>query len=314
MNQRKEITQIIKSEAKKLGFYSCGIAPARSLEEERENYKQWLAKGHHGKMQYMENNFDKRLDPRLLAENIKTVIVLLHPYYPPQLLNDKGPIISKYAYGVDYHFVIKDKLRKLTEIIQNLKTNLNIRVFTDSAPLAEKKWAIIAGLGWQGKNTNLVTKKGSFFFIAEIILETELEYDKPTAKNYCGTCTRCIDACPTNALYEPYKIDAKRCISYLTIENREEIPAEFKGKFKNRVFGCDICQDVCPFNKKPIITDEQKFFASQELLDMQPEDWENLDRPKFNKLFKNSPIKRTKYDGFMRNLNFIDFGKNKIQK
>ncbi len=305
MSLKKEITQAIKSEALALGFSACGIAPARHLQEAELNYSQWLQEGRHGKMQYMERNFDKRLDPRLLSENIRSIIVLLHPYYPPKLLNANGPIISKYAYGEDYHFVLKDKMRVLAEKINRLSPNIGMRVFTDSAPVAEKQWAQLAGLGSQGKNTNLITRNGSFFFISEIILETELEYDEATNKDYCGRCTRCIDACPTGALFEPYKIDARKCISYLTIENKGEIPEEFKGKFKNRVFGCDICQDVCPYNKKPVITNEARFFASEELLQMQPNDWHKLDRLKFNKLFKKSPVKRSKYEGFMRNLKFI---------
>lgn len=307
METKDRISDLIKNEALKSGFYACGIAQARQLKEIKPAFSEWLAGGCHGDMHYMERHFDKRLDPRLLLEKAQSIIVLLHAYYPPILLNEKGPVISKYAYGKDYHFVLKEKMRKLAAFITKLLPNAGLRIFTDSAPVAEKKWAQLAGLGWQGKNTNLLTRKGSFFFISEILIDAPLEYDKPYTQDHCGNCTRCIEACPTNAL-TPYRLDARKCISYQTIENKEAIPKAFENQFENRVFGCDICQDVCPFNRKPIITDEPDFFASDALQKMTADDWQKLETSDFNKLFKHSAVKRSKYGGFMRNLRFINFG------
>jgi epoxyqueuosine reductase len=300
-------SQAIKAESERLGFAACGIARARALEEEREHFSRWLSEGKQADMAYMERNSDKRLDPRLLLDDAKSLIVLLHAYYPKKLQENKdAPVVSKYAYGEDYHFVLKDKMRKLAEFIKAEKPDSKMRIFTDSAPVAEKKWAQLAGLGWIGKNSNLLTRKGSFFFISEIIIDRELEYEEPYINNHCGTCTLCIDACPTQAIHPPYSVDSGKCISYLTIEHRGEIPEEFSGKLKNRVFGCDICQDVCPFNKKPIITEEKRFSPHPELLGMSRKDWQELSPNRFSELFKKSAVKRTKYKGLKRNTDFLD--------
>ncbi len=299
---------MIKAEAKRLGFFNCGIAQVRELSETRNNYENWIKFGFNAQMDYMQNNFEKRLNPELLVENSKSIIVVLLPYLNKETQkNPEVPIISKYAYGEDYHFVMKDKLSLLFDFINiNIKP-INGRIFTDSAPVAEKLWAEIAGLGWQGKNSNLITRNGSFFFIGEIICDIDLEYDS-SAKNYCGTCTKCIDSCPTKAILSPAVVDANLCISYQTIENKTDIPDFLKDKFQNRVFGCDICQDVCPYNKKAVFTSEERFFPLEEILNFSKEDWINITEESFNKIFKKSPLKRAKYKGFIRNLNFL-YGK-----
>ncbi len=296
----------IKAEAERLGFFACGIAKARFLEEEAAHLEQWLNEKKHGDMHYMANHFDKRLDPRLLVEGAKSVIVLLHAYYPPEVQqNPNAPVLAKFAYGEDYHFVIKDKLKQLHQFINDNIGQAEGRMFTDSAPVMEKKWAELAGLGWRGKNSNLLTKQGSFFLISELILDIELEYDRPMLKNYCGTCTRCIDACPTQAITEPYRIDANKCISYLTIEFKGKIPTGFSGQFENRVFGCDICQDICPHNRKPVVHNEMRFLPHPDLLGMQKEDWYNINEDVFRELFRKSAVKRTKFSGLVRNLDFL---------
>lgn len=305
MNKTKDNTEKIKAEAKRLGFFACGISKARFLDEDKEVIKKWLSNNNNGTMSYMERNLEKRLNPKLLVENARSIISVLLPYYPHVKQKEtQAPIISKYAYGEDYHFIVKEKLKKLYTFINENIQKINGRIFTDSAPVLEKKWAELSGLGWIGKNTLLINKKGSYFFIGEIISDIDLEYDS-SSKNYCGTCTRCIDACPTNAITEPYVLDSTKCISYLTIENKEKLPENLKHKFKNRVFGCDICQDVCPHNRKPILHNEPRFMPHNKILDMNNNEWQNLTKEEFNEIFKNSPVKRAKYSGFKRNLDFI---------
>lgn len=306
MTNKEKYTQLIKAEAKRLGFFDCGISKARFLHEEEKNVEKWLKKGFHGEMKYMENHFEKRLDPTKLLDGAKSVISLLFPYYPPETQKDKeAPIISKYAYGEDYHFVLKDKMHQLLNFINQEIGEVSGRVFTDSAPVLDKKWAELSGLGWIGKNSLLLTKQGSFFFIGELIIDLELEYD--TAINsYCGTCTRCIDACPTQAITEPYVIDANKCISYLTIEFKGDLPKQLQNSFNNRVFGCDICQDVCPHNRKPFFHDEARFFPKENFLEMSKQEWFEITEDVFRKIFKKSAVKRTKFSGFKRNLKFIE--------
>jgi len=302
---RSKYTQLIKAEAKSLGFFACGISKARFLEEEAHNIENWLKKGFQAEMKYMGNNFDKRLDPTKLVEGAKSVISLLYPYYPHEQQQDKeAPVVSKYAYGEDYHFVLKDKMYQLLNFIREEVGEVNGRAFTDSAPVLDKKWAELSGLGWLGKNSLLLTKQGSFFFIGELIIDLDLEYDNPI-NSYCGTCTRCIDACPTQAITEPYVIDASKCISYLTIEFKENLPLQLQNSFKNRVFGCDICQDVCPHNRKPLFHDEARFFPNEGFLEMTKQDWHEITEDVFKKIFKRSAVKRTKYNGFIRNLDFL---------
>jgi len=299
-------TQLIKAEAKRLGFFACGISEARFLKEEAKNFERWLKKGYHGEMSYMENHFDKRLNPKLLVPGAKSIISLLYNYYPEETQKQKdAPVISKYAYGEDYHFVLKDKMRALMQFINAEIGDVNGRAFTDSAPVFDKKWAELSGIAWRGKHSNMLTKQGSFFFIGELIIDLELAYDKPM-NSYCGTCTRCIDACPTEAITEPYVVDAKKCISYLTIEFKERLPENLKDKFQNRVFGCDICQDVCPYNKKPLFHNEDRFLPHPDLLKMTKDEWYEITEDVFKILFKKSPVKRTKFTGLKRNLDFIN--------
>lgn len=309
MNLTKNIiSQQIKDKAKELGFLACGIAKAQKLQEDEKPLKEYLEKGFHGKMKYMENHFEKRLDPTLLEEGAKSVISLLYNYYTPEKQKDtETPIISKYAFGIDYHLVIREKLNQLLEYIQTNFGEVKGRGFVDSAPVLERAWAQKAGLGWVGKNGNLLNKQlGSFFFISELIIDLELSYDSEITQNHCGECTRCIDACPTQAIVSPGQVDGSKCISYLTIELKDEIPIEFKGKMQNRVFGCDICQDVCPFNKKRATKHtEIQFEPKPELLQLTKKDWHNLSPDQFSILFKDSAVKRAKYKGLMRNLRFL---------
>lgn len=296
-------TRFIKETAKQLGFDFCGISKAEFLEEEAPRLEKWLKENRHGEMRYMENYFDKRLDPRLLVDGAKSVISLLYNYYPSQQQRPDAPKISKYAYGQDYHEVIKNKLQQFLEILKKEIGDINGRAFVDSAPVLDKTWAKKSGLGWIGKNSNLINKQqGSFFFIAELIIDIPLEYDG-AIKDYCGTCTRCIDACPTEAIIEPYVVDGSKCISYLTIELKENIPAEFKNKMDHWAFGCDVCQDVCPWNRfsKP---HQEPLFQSH-LLDLSEQDWFDMTEEVFQKTFKNSAVKRPKYKGLKRNLEFI---------
>ena len=299
-----DYSQLIKTEAKKLGFLSCGISKAEFLEDEAPRLERWLKDGKHGKMAYMENHFDKRLDPRLLVPDAKSIISLLLNYYTPLDQLDGAPKISKYAYGKDYHHVIKDKLKQLFQIINNKIGEGSGRVFVDSAPVMEISWAVRSGLGWQGKNTNLISKKaGSFFFIAELIVDLELEYDTPVT-DHCGSCTACIDACPTEAL-TPYHIDASKCISYLTIELKDQIPTTFKSKMDDWAFGCDVCQDVCPWNRFSKQHNEPLFNPSSEVINYTQKNWEEITHETFNIIFKNSAIKRTGFKGFKRNISFL---------
>ncbi len=299
-------TQLIKTEAKRLGFEYCGISKAEFLEEEAPHLEKWLKNKQHGKMQYMENYFDKRLDPRLLVEDAKSVISLLLNYFPDQKQSDEtAPKISKYAYGKDYHFVIKEKLKELHHFIETHIGQVNGRAFVDSAPVLDKAWAKKSGLGWIGKNANLITKNnGSFFFIAELIVDLELDYDGPI-KDYCGSCTRCIDACPTQAITEPHVVDGSKCISYFTIELKENIPSEMAGKFQNWAFGCDVCQDVCPWNRFSKPHAEPQFTANSTLLELTKNEWEEISEDVFTKVFKDSAVKRTKFSGLKRNLEFL---------
>ncbi|MCC5924350.1 MAG: tRNA epoxyqueuosine(34) reductase QueG [Crocinitomicaceae bacterium] len=300
-------TQWIKAKAKELGFFYCGISEAAFLEEEAKRLDEWLKAGKHGKMQYMENHFDKRLDPRLLVPNAKAVVSLLLNYYNPDKPSDKtAPKISQYAYGQDYHNVIKDKLKRFLSAIQDEIGEVSGRVFVDSAPVMDKVWAKKSGLGWIGKNSNLIhPKEGSFFFIAELILDLPLQPDGPM-KDYCGTCTRCIDACPTDAISQPYVVDGSKCISYLTIELKDELlPNEFKGKMDNWAFGCDICQDVCPWNRFAKRHNEPAFMPHEELLRMNKADWQDLTEEVFQELFRKSAVKRTKWRGLKRNIDFL---------
>ncbi|NMH87554.1 tRNA epoxyqueuosine(34) reductase QueG [Flavivirga algicola] len=306
MNSKPKHTNLIKTEAKRLGFLSCGISKAQFLEEEAPRLERWLNKNMHGEMQYMENHFDKRLDPTKLVEGSKSVISLLLNYYPSEYQQDKtAPKISKYAYGTDYHFVIKDKLKLLLNFIQEEIGEVHGRAFVDSAPVLDKAWAAKSGLGWIGKHSNLLTQQvGSFYFIAELIIDLDLEYDLPTT-DHCGTCTACIDACPTQAITEPYVVDGSKCISYFTIELKESIPTEFKGQFNDWMFGCDVCQDVCPWNRFSKSHNEPLFNPHPELLSMSRKDWEEITQETFSKVFKKSAVKRTKYSGLKRNIEFL---------
>lgn len=307
LNNQAAYSQLIKDEAKKLGFMFCGIAKAEFLEEEAPRLEKWLNNNMHGEMQYMENHFDKRLDPRLLVDGAKSVISLALNYYTDSTqLDPLAPKISKYAYGLDYHNVIKDKLKQLLQIINDKIGEVGGRAFVDSAPVLDKAWAKKSGLGWVGKNTNLINKQsGSFFFLAELIIDLELEYDIEPTADHCGTCTRCIDACPTEAIVGPYIVDGSRCISYLTIELKNEIPQEFKGKMDNWIFGCDICQDVCPWNKFSALHNEPSFQPHPELLGLNSKDLEDITEDVFQKVFKNSAVKRTKFNGLKRNIDFL---------
>jgi len=289
-----------------LGFAACGIARAGYLEEEAPKLEEWLMKGFHGKMKYMENHFDKRLDPTKLVPGAKSVIVLLYNYFPQNILpTDDGYKISKYAYGEDYHTVIKDKLRTLCERYIEYAGAFSGRVFVDSAPVLERVWAQRAGLGWIGKNTLLLSKqKGSYFFVAEIILDHEFEYDNPLNTDYCGTCTACVDACPTNAI-TPHQIDARKCISYLTIELREQIPEDFKGTYEDWIFGCDICQEVCPWNRFSTPHQEPRFHPHSMLNAMDRSHWEEFTQDIFTTVFKKSAVKRTGFNGLKRNIDFL---------
>ena len=290
-----------------LGFNSCGISRAGFLEEEAPRLEEWLNNSFHGEMAYMENHFDKRLNPTLLVEGARSVISLSINYYTDEIQQDAdAPKISRYAYGDDYHQVIKNKARQLIESIRENIGEISGRAFVDSAPVLDKAWAKKAGLGWIGKNTNLINKKtGSFFFLAELIIDLELDYDIAPAADHCGTCMRCIDACPTEAIVAPYLVDGSRCISYLTIELKNELPSEFKGKMDNWMFGCDICQDVCPWNKFSVLNTEPSFKPHPDLLGISSSDWLEITEDTFKKVFKNSAVKRTKFSGLKRNIEFL---------
>lgn len=302
---KQTYTSLIKKHAKRLGFEYCGISKAVFLEEEAPRLEKWLNNNMHGQMKYMENYFDKRLDPRLLVDDAKSVVSLLLNYYPEQKQNPDAPQISKYAYGNDYHDVIKEKCKTLVDILREDIGEINGRCFVDSAPVMDKAWAQKSGLGWIGKNSNLITKNnGSFFFIAELIIDVELEYDSPI-KDYCGTCTRCIDACPTDAIVAPYMVDGSKCISYFTIELKENIPADYKNKFNNWAFGCDVCQDVCPWNRFSKPHTEPLFNNKDDMLDWDNKQWQEITQEVFAKVFKGSAVKRTGFKGLKRNLDFL---------
>lgn len=295
----------IKSEAMRLGFMSCGISRAGFLEEEAPRLERWLNANMHGQMSYMENHFDKRLDPTKLVDGAKSVISLLLNYYPAETQAPDTYKISKYAYGQDYHFVIKEKLNALLDSIREHIGEVGGRVFVDSAPVLDKAWAARSGLGWIGKNSNLLTKgAGSFYFIAELIVDLELEYDHATT-DHCGSCTACIDACPTEAIVAPYVVDGSKCISYFTIELRDNFPPEMKGHFDDWAFGCDTCQDVCPWNRFSRPHAEPLFSAHPDLLTLSKADWQELTEDTFRKVFKNSAVKRTKFSGLSRNIAFL---------
>ncbi|MBK0370515.1 tRNA epoxyqueuosine(34) reductase QueG [Flavobacterium agrisoli] len=306
LNSKSQYTSFIKSEAKRLGFLSCGISKAGFLEEEAPRLESWLQKNYNGSMQYMEHHFDKRLDPTLLVDDAKSVVSLLLNYYPQEFQNGNSFKVSKYAYSTDYHFVIKEKLNELLFSIREHIGAVSGRAFVDSAPVLDKAWAAKSGLGWIGKNSNLLTQKvGSFYFIAELILDLELDYDHAVT-DHCGTCTACIDACPTQAIVAPYTVDGSKCISYFTIELKGQIPAEMKGKFDDWVFGCDVCQDVCPWNRFSKPHQEPLFSANHELLTFSKSDWLELTEETFKVVFKDSPLKRAKYSGIVRNISFLE--------
>ncbi|MFV8268655.1 tRNA epoxyqueuosine(34) reductase QueG [Flavobacterium sp. GT2N3] len=305
INHKATYTQFIKSEAQRLGFLSCGISKAGFLEQEAPHLENWLKNNRNGQMSYMENNFDKRLNPTLLVDDAKSVVSLLLNYYPEQLQNTDSFKISKYAYGADYHFVIKEKLKEFLFSIQSTIGEVSGRAFVDSAPVLDKAWAAKSGLGWRGKNSNLLTQKvGSFYFIAELIIDLDLDYDNPTT-DHCGTCTACIDACPTEAIVAPYVVDGSKCISYFTIELKENIPQEAKGKLDDWAFGCDVCQDVCPWNKFSKAHNESLFNPNPTLLSMSKKDWIEITEETFKAVFKNSPLKRAKFQGIKRNIDFL---------
>ena len=298
-------SKIIKSESKRLGFLSCGISKAGFLEEEAPRLENWLNNQMNGQMSYMENHFDKRLNPTLLVDDAKSVISLLLNYYPSELQNEDSYKISKYAYGQDYHHVIKEKLKELLHLIQSEIGEVSGRAFVDSAPVLDKAWAAKSGLGWVGKNSNLITQKvGSFYFIAELIIDLELDYDAPTT-DHCGSCTACLDACPTEAIVAPYVVDGSKCISYFTIELKDNLPQEMKGKFDDWIFGCDVCQEVCPWNRFSLPTKETRFVGHEKINQFSKKDWEEITEDVFREIFKKSPVKRTKFDGLKRNIDFV---------
>ena len=322
MDLKASNTAKIKQKALELGFSVIGISKADFLNKESKQLKNWLDNGFYGEMKYMENHLEKRIDPRKLVDGAKSVISVLLNYYPEINQNKNTYKISKYAYGKDYHYVVKEKLNLLFKFINDEIEEIDGRAFVDSAPVMDKVWAAKSGLGWIGKNTNLITKEfGSFVFIGELIIDLELEYDNPDSsrylsgreiKDYCGTCTKCIDACPTNAL-SPYQLDARKCISYLTIEKKGDLPEDIKGKWNDWIFGCDICQDVCPWNSQTRLLigglkyhNEDSFNISDELKNLTKENWENIDKSTFKKLFKNSPVERTKFEGLKRNIGFLE--------
>ncbi|MCL9768935.1 tRNA epoxyqueuosine(34) reductase QueG [Flavobacterium sp. HXWNR69] len=305
INNKEKYTQLIKAEAQRLGFLSCGISKAGFLQEEAPRLENWLNNQMNGQMSYMENHFDKRLNPTLLVDGAKSVISLLLNYYPSELQNEDSYKISKYAYGQDYHHVIKEKLKELLHFIQTEIGEASGRAFVDSAPVLDKAWAAKSGLGWVGKNSNLITQKvGSFYFIAELIIDLELDYDTPTT-DHCGSCTACLDACPTESIVAPYVVDGSKCISYFTIELKDNLPQEMKGKFDDWMFGCDVCQDVCPWNRFSKPHNEPLFQANPDILNFSKADWEEITVDTFQKVFKNSAVKRTKYEGLLRNINFL---------
>lgn len=302
-----QYSKFIKDEASRLGFVFCGISKADFLEEEAPRLESWLKNSFHGKMGYMENHFDKRLDPRKLVEGAKSVISLGFNYYTKEKQADpEAPKISKYAYGQDYHDVIKSRLRELLHAMSEKIGDVGGRAFVDSAPVLDRAWARKSGLGWIGKHSNLISRKhGSFFFLAELIVDVDLAYDVPLTKDYCGSCTRCLDACPTEAILSPGIVDGSRCISYLTIELKDELPGGFRGKMDNWMFGCDVCQDVCPWNRFSSSHEQPAFRPAEGILEMTKAEWQEITEDVFRKIFKGSPVKRTKFSGLKRNIDFL---------
>jgi epoxyqueuosine reductase len=300
-------TNFIKQKAHALGFSHCGISKAEFLKEEAPRVETWLSRNYQGKMSYLENYFDKRLDPTLLVPGAKSVVSLIYNYFPQKDIAREGELkIAKYAYGEDYHFVVKDKLKILLQEIRDEIGEVHGRAFVDSAPVMERAWAKKSGLGWIGKNSLLLNREmGSFFFLAELIIDLDLEYDGPV-KDYCGTCTACMEACPTGAIAEPYVVDGSKCISYFTIELKEEIPADVKGKFEDWIFGCDICQDVCPWNSFAKPNHEPRFSPASGIENMTRQEWMEITGEVFEKLFQHSPLKRTKHSGLKRNIEFVN--------
>ncbi len=301
-----ERTEMVRQEALRLGFDAVGFARARRLEEQESRLEQWLREGRHGKMAYMENHFDKRLDPRRLVPGAQSVVSVMMSYHQPDLagrqLASEEPKISKYAMGEDYHMVLKEKLFELFAFTESVTGKVEGRVFVDTAPVLDKAWAVESGVGWLGKHTNVLNREwGSWFFLGEMILDAEFDYDNPVA-DHCGTCTRCIDACPTDAIHEPYKVDGSKCISYFTIELREEIPEEYHRQMGEWIFGCDICQDVCPWNRKARRGSEERLFARPETAEKDIDYWEELDLQEYRRLFRRSTVKRAKFDGMKRNI------------
>ncbi len=303
---RQRDTRIIKEAASRLGFSYCGIAKAEFLEEEAPRLAEWLSKGYAGKMRYLENHFDMRLDPTLLVPGARSIVTLLYNYFPERdLASDGGFKVAKYAYGADYHDVVRDRLKDFMTIIREQIGDVQGRVFVDSAPVMERAWAKRAGAGWVGKNSLLINKSmGSFFFLAELIIDLELDYDGPV-KDYCGTCSACMDACPTDAIPAPYVVDGSKCISYFTIELKDEIPRDVKGKFDNWIFGCDICQDVCPWNRFSVPHREPAFTPNSAIANFSETEWMEMTEDIFQVVFKNSPVKRAKYEGLRRNIKFV---------
>ncbi len=306
MNSKPQYTSLIKQKATGLGFGFCGISKARRLDEEEPRLEKWLKEGRHGKMAYMENHFDKRLDPRLLVDGAKSVISLMISYFPHATDSYASPFkVSKYAWGNDYHYVIKEKLQTLVDALIAEAGQINYRIFVDSAPVLDRAWAVNAGIGWIGKNTMLISRRnGSFFFLAEIITDLELDYDSPFGGNYCGDCSRCIDACPTGAITGPRQLDASKCISYLTIELKDAIPSEFQGKMQDWIFGCDVCQDVCPWNRFSIAGNEPSFRSSGEWTEWTKKEWQNLEKLSFTKVFGRSPLTRAGFKKLKNNISF----------
>jgi epoxyqueuosine reductase len=307
VNIPEKNSQLIKNKALELGFSACGIAAVRCLDEERGRLQKWLSEGMNGSMGYMANHFEKRLDPSKLEDGAKSVISVVINYYPSQKqIDPAAPVISKYAYGKDYHLVVKEKLNNLLIFIHSQVSSCRGRAFVDSAPVLERQWAKAAGLGWIGKNSLLITKKhGSYVFIGELIVDLELHYDPPSTIDYCGTCTRCIDACPTAAIVAPHIIDARKCISYHTIENKDEIPKSIREKLNNRLFGCDICQDICPWNKKITPNQSADFVPIEGLLAMKANDWTGLMPDKYAKTFRNTAFERAGYARIKRNITYL---------
>ena len=303
-----EISAVIKEKALELGFADCGFSKAESLPDDAARLREWLNADYHARMGYMANHFEKRCDPTLLVEGALSVISLLYNYYTDKKQKDPAaPVISKYAYGKDYHFVMKQKMNQLFDFIQSQHPEAEGRVFVDSAPVLDRAWARKAGLGWIGKNSCLISRNsGSFVFIGEIILNLELDYNQVPEGDFCGSCNRCIEACPTQAILDHRTLDSKRCISYQTIENKGEISPELEGKLSGRIFGCDICQDVCPWNRKTVLHTEPEFEPSSGLLDLSAEQWSQLDKEKYRELFANSPVERAGYKKLRSNMAFLE--------